>query len=187
MCPDLKVSIDGAMGNVTRAAIARIVEKGRVGDLVVSYCERRMRFMRSLKHWPTFKNGWTRRVMGKKTGAQPGQDNGVVDYALAMVYGADLQTRPHQIGSFPEEEMGGKALPADMATLKTVEGVGAVTASATGTLVVLGQVMDELSPLVDAPILGDSIKVIMAVLGCTSAALLVYSAIRNLSAKRQGV
>ncbi len=50
--------IDGVVGNETLSKIA-----GRdVLEIITRYCQMRLAFMRRLKHWPTFKRGWSRRV-----------------------------------------------------------------------------------------------------------------------------
>ena len=49
---------DGIIGDQTLAAIG-----GQdVSAVIDKYCDVRLAFMKRLKHWPTFKNGWTRRV-----------------------------------------------------------------------------------------------------------------------------
>ena len=55
---ELGVAVDGVIGNVTLAAVA----KADVYDLIDRLCARRMRFLKGLKHWSTFGKGWTRRV-----------------------------------------------------------------------------------------------------------------------------
>ena len=49
---------DGIIGNETLGAV-----RGRIiPQIIISYCDQRLAFMKRLKHWPAFKNGWTRRV-----------------------------------------------------------------------------------------------------------------------------
>jgi lysozyme family protein len=79
---ELGVKVDGVIGQITLAACAR----ADVFDLIVRLCERRMRFLRALKHWPTFGRGWTRRVMGQHEGAQD-DDTGVIDRAIGLAAG----------------------------------------------------------------------------------------------------
>ena len=55
---ELGVAVDGVIGNVTLAGVA----KADVYDLIDRLCARRMRFLKGLKHWRTFGKGWTRRV-----------------------------------------------------------------------------------------------------------------------------
>jgi len=54
----LKVAQDGVIGAQTLAALV-----GRdIKEIIDLYCDLRLAFMKRLKHWSTFKNGWTRRV-----------------------------------------------------------------------------------------------------------------------------
>lgn len=76
----LGVRVDGVMGTMTLGAI----RKAPVEKLIEDLCYRRMAFLEGLKHWNTFKKGWTRRVMGQWAGAQD-DDEGVIDRALMMV------------------------------------------------------------------------------------------------------
>ena len=54
----VNVRADGIVGNETLAAVG----SADAGHVINTYCDNRLAFMRSLKHWGTFKNGWTRRV-----------------------------------------------------------------------------------------------------------------------------
>jgi len=54
----LGVKVDGVIGNQTIGA-AREADPAAV---INAYCDRRLAFMRRLRHWSSFKNGWTRRV-----------------------------------------------------------------------------------------------------------------------------
>lgn len=67
------VAQDGVIGPKTLAAVAAYDP----AKLVERLCDRRMTFLRNLKHWSTFGRGWTSRVEGvrelaKKMAAQPG-------------------------------------------------------------------------------------------------------------------
>lgn len=57
---------DGVMGPATLAAVRA---KGDPVAIVSDVCQRRMAFLRGLKHWPTFRNGWTARVNAIKVKA----------------------------------------------------------------------------------------------------------------------
>lgn len=50
--------VDGVVGNET-ISMAR---EAATLDVIDGYCDARLAFMKRLKHWPTFKNGWSRRV-----------------------------------------------------------------------------------------------------------------------------
>jgi lysozyme family protein len=131
----LGVKVDGAIGEVTLAAI----ERADMADLIEDICERRMAFLKRLKTWKTFGRGWSRRVMGQHDGAQD-DDTGVIDRALAMRIG-DVVTTP--VASVPgravEEERTSpiqsgtiQAVAAQFATVGagTVAGVSALDGAA---------------------------------------------------------
>ncbi|ACL59174.1 glycoside hydrolase family 108 protein [Methylobacterium nodulans] len=59
------VADDGVIGAVTLAAVARTDQRW----LVTALCDSRLVFLRSLKSWPTFGKGWTKRVAGVRTEA----------------------------------------------------------------------------------------------------------------------
>jgi lysozyme family protein len=50
--------VDGVVGNETIAAARRADRSHTIN----AYCDMRLAFMKRLKHWGAFKNGWTRRV-----------------------------------------------------------------------------------------------------------------------------
>lgn len=74
---------DGQIGPQTLASLST----HDPADVIVALCERRLAFMKGLKHWPTFKNGWTTRVMGKQSGVQA-DDIGVIDRGVRLARGA---------------------------------------------------------------------------------------------------
>jgi len=75
----LGVSADGVIGAQTLAAL-----EGRdIEQVILAYGERRMAFMKRLKVWWKYKNGWTARVEGKKWGFQV-DDIGVVDRSVML-------------------------------------------------------------------------------------------------------
>lgn len=75
----LGVTVDGVMGVQTLSAI----KAHDAVDLILNLCRARMRFLRTLSHWPTFEDGWKKRVMGKEEGAQA-DDIGVIDRAVLL-------------------------------------------------------------------------------------------------------
>ncbi|MDX5592587.1 glycoside hydrolase family 108 protein [Pseudovibrio sp. SPO723] len=79
----LKVKEDGVFGPVTMTAVEHCLAMGNMPALIVSINEKRLAFMRSLRHWPRFKNGWTRRVMGDVMGSQR-DDIGVIDRSIML-------------------------------------------------------------------------------------------------------
>lgn len=50
--------VDGHIGLMTLAAVGKL----KASDAVNKLCDRRMRFLRALRTFPTFGKGWTRRV-----------------------------------------------------------------------------------------------------------------------------
>ena len=85
----LGVTQDGVIGVMTiDAALA-----ANPFAVIKGLCERRIAFMRRIRHpktnamlWDTFGKGWTRRVMGDKPGAQDG-DTGIIDRATRLARG----------------------------------------------------------------------------------------------------
>ena len=55
---EIGAAVDGVIGNETLGLAAR---RDPV-RLIDGYCARRLTFMKRLRHWPTFQNGWSRRV-----------------------------------------------------------------------------------------------------------------------------
>lgn len=76
------LKVDGWIGEKTLDAIG-MLDTQLLVELISDYCHRRWAFMKSLKHWKRFKNGWTTRVMGKHKGVQT-TDIGVIDRATRL-------------------------------------------------------------------------------------------------------
>jgi lysozyme family protein len=55
----LGVTADGQLGVMTMDKLGRIYDHD---ELIASIGEQRMKFLQALKHWKTYKNGWTKRV-----------------------------------------------------------------------------------------------------------------------------
>lgn len=85
----LGVQVDGIIGLHTLEA----VENANTLEVIKDLCERRMTFLRGLRHWKTFGDGWTRRVMGDLPGAQTG-DIGVIDRSWRMARGRNAIQAP---------------------------------------------------------------------------------------------
>jgi len=73
------IAVDGHMGLATLAAITEY----ETSVIIIMHCQRRLAFMKKLKVWWKYKNGWTRRVMGEDTGAQD-DDIGVIDRSVRL-------------------------------------------------------------------------------------------------------
>lgn len=140
----LGTAIDGIIGQSTLQA-ARAACVADIEGTIAAYCERRLRFMKSLKTWKTFGKGWQRRVMGARDGFQA-TDTGVIDYAIMM----SRQARPVAVAKLAAikpvpvgtrtGEVPGKASEGDQAVTRTPEGLGTAVAGAggVGTAVVSG-------------------------------------------------
>ncbi|MBI1495359.1 glycoside hydrolase family 108 protein [Halocynthiibacter styelae] len=55
---EIGATVDGVIGNETLGLASR----ADAAALIDRYCDRRLRFMKRLRHWPTFRNGWSARV-----------------------------------------------------------------------------------------------------------------------------
>lgn len=115
----LKISVDGQMGIQTLTAVN---ESPDLPALINQYLDNRLKFLKSLKTWSTFGNGWTNRIKRVRSGS------------LAMVVspGATPVPDPEVEVSEPAEPPVGQADPADTSFIKTPEGQAVVT-SAIGT------------------------------------------------------
>lgn len=128
-----KLNVDGVPGNATIAALCKAASHDEIG-FIEAYCQRRGKFLRSLKTFKTFGKGWMRRVFGDiAEGSQDG-DNGVVDYAVKMAredlsYPLKQADLPTAIGNKPEE-IAAKASEKQAGFVRTPEGIGAALAGA---------------------------------------------------------
>lgn len=123
-----KVTVDGHIGDRTIQA----VEAVSVSALADAVCDARLAFMRSLKIWPKYKNGWTRRVAE------------VREIAKAMAFGRSVALLPAQQAKAQGQ----------VAISKTAEGqaVGVATGSAalSGLSEALSTAASTIAPLADA-------------------------------------
>lgn len=91
-------------------------------DLIEALCNRRMAFLRSLKHWKTFGRGWTARVMGVKNGFQS-DDIGVIDRAMLLARGKIEEPVPLPVSTGSgKAEAPRRASMLDSTTLQAVGG-----------------------------------------------------------------
>lgn len=179
----LGVKQDGVIGEITLSKLRGVND---LTSLIDAYCVQRMKFLRGLKTFSTFGVGWTRRVMGDQPGAQRG-DHGVIDYAYEMATGGAELPLPVAIGIREGEVTGGKAEASDIKPMATSEGRTLAVAGAAGVggvAVAINQVIDQLTPLSESPVIGDTVKVVAAALGVVSAGMLLYSTLQSLRAKQ---
>lgn len=123
--------VDGVMGNITLGAI---MEREPV-ELIRLLCEARMRFLRSLRTWPTFGRGWTRRVMGEVTGAQD-DDIGVIDRATRLAHGASAIPAPAP-----------STIPVAKATEPSAPGGGTTATGLAGAVAAAGAALSSIGQL----------------------------------------
>lgn len=97
----LGVAQDGVIGVMTLDA----AQAANPFAVIKGLCERRLAFLRRLKHWPTFKTGWTRRVMGDRPGIQDA-DTGIIDRATLLARGA-----PHVPAPKIRDDGAGRSAP----------------------------------------------------------------------------
>lgn len=102
------VKDDGIIGMITLSALeSKSKTPADVEKLIAQYCANRMMFLRALDTFPTFGKGWTRRVIGYRSGAQI-DDTGVLDYATFMARRKEIVLMPPEIGAFPGETVPNK-------------------------------------------------------------------------------
>lgn len=181
----IKAKVDGQAGEETFRLVNALADADEA-KLILDYCNRRMRFLRGLKTFPTFGRGWTRRVIGDKDGAQEG-DNGVVDYATQIALD-DLQfpipkeQLPQAIGAKAGEEAG-KGQEADVAITRTKPGIGAIV-GATG---VTGQTVisaaQQVQPHIGDTWLGRAALVVFLLMMLAGGALLGYTFYQRMKEK----
>lgn len=127
------LKIDGIAGEDTATA-AKLCADTDEEAFINSYCDRRLRFMRTLKTWGEFGAGWTRRIDGDKPGVQEA-DKGVRDFAVLIArrdIGSPIPKKelPQPIGTKANEAVPAKAFGSQVSVLKTAQGAGAALAAA---------------------------------------------------------
>lgn len=175
------VDVDGQIGDLTLAAVREACSEGTgEEDLILDYCARRTRFLKSLKTYATFGRGWMRRVNGERDGFQI-NDHGVVDLAILMA--RDDLTYP--LPTVRQAE--GKAQEADIATTKDPIKVGTIIS----TIGVSGQTVisaaDQVKPHISEGIIGRAALVVFLALMVAGVALIAwtsYEKIRELKVSR---
>lgn len=124
------VAQDGIIGEITLAAVQQM----DAFTIIRKLCENRMAWLHRLKTFSTFGRGWTRRVMGGRTGAQDG-DTGVIDRAREMSLGnpTSAPTGPAS-GKADAKDEKLSATVLDALKDKTVLGQGAATLGGLGAI-----------------------------------------------------
>jgi lysozyme family protein len=146
--------VDGVLGQVTMTAI-RDWPGGDYDELIARICERRMAFLQALKTWPSFRNGWTRRVADVKKRGQAWAA-GKVGPAPTYIPNAGRKATARDAKAAPPRA------PGDLAT-----GVGAGSGGISATI---DQTRDSLAPLAGS---GGWIDTAIAALAITAGVLVI--------------
>lgn len=132
----IKAQIDGQVGTVTIAALEeQHADEDAAGDRIIdAMCDQRLAFMRSLKNWPSFKNGWTTRVREVRTIAK-GMNNHSNPVTLVAT----------QMGA----EETGKALASQTKVTETPEGATATKEISLGSGGIVAYVLSKFDTVTD--------------------------------------
>jgi len=129
----LGVAVDGRIGNETLEALQSADPKRIIGDM----CDERLAFLQQLRTWPTFGNGWGRRVRGVRT------------ISLNMVNKYPNKPRPKSVLVQPAAvapptvvAQSAKAVPPPRTIAQSPIGNGAAVAGAGGAAALVSQVWD---------------------------------------------
>lgn len=195
--------VDGLVGNSTIDATKTAMLHGS-DDLIASYCEKRLSFMKSLTTWKTFGTGWQRRVEGAHDGAQD-DDDGVVDLAIKMTKvtmplvvvqtpaqaaanpapeGQPVIIAPSPIGARTGEAGTAKALPAQVALIRTAQGAGAALAAAGVTGNTAIDAAKAVRGHMDGSILGQLALILFVLLMLSGVGLILYKFFHDRSEKK---
>jgi lysozyme family protein len=152
----LGVTADGQVGEATLAAL-----DGRApAALIDALCDRRLAMLRSLRTFPTFGAGWTRRVAEVRAAAK----------ALAGAVPPE-----------PARETGGaaRARPADTRLARTADGAGGLISGAGVLGAVVAEQADRLAPLAS---FAEPLKWLFAALVLAGVALTLRGALARIGA-----
>lgn len=127
---------DGVMGVKTVAKIEAFVKVHGILALLERYASRRWAFMQGLSNYPTFGDGWKKRVWGKSTGVQT-SDIGVVDRAAKLASGVPASKIP-----LPEVTVG-SAFPEKPTITAMLKDPATLTGAAGAAATVFGAIQDQ--------------------------------------------
>lgn len=171
------LKVDGICGDDTIAAVEKCADTDEEA-FIMSYCDRRMSFLRSLKTWGTFGKGWKRRVEGDFDEVREG-DKGVRDYAVLMARG-DLafpipkKALPAAIGTKAGEEAPAKGFGSQVSILKTAQGAGAALAGAGVTGQVVLQAAETTKEHIDGSLIGQIALIVFVLLMIGGVGLVLF-------------
>lgn len=166
----LGVKVDGIVGAGTLRALADADDDRLINDI----CDRRLRFLKSLKTWKTFGKGWRRRVEGVRAAA------------LAMTAGDGFSPAPEPLVADTPVAVAAavKAPEAQQAQLKTADGAGLSLAAAGAGGEKVRQFAESVQPHMglDTP-LGRLAFVVFTILMLGGGALVAYAHISRIREK----
>ena len=158
----LGCSVDGIIGPSTLRAVGAADDERLINDL----CDRRLRFLKSLRTWSTFGNGWGRRVAETR------------EAALSMVRGDEIELTSAPI-KLADLKIAPKAPEADQAQLKTADGAGLSATTAGGVGQTVMERAQELQPHIGDSVLGRAAIAFFVLLMATGLCLLAYAQIKR--------
>ena len=138
----LNVSADGIIGTKTLDALRKYLRRFNVDRVIRDYCDARVKFLKSLKNWPSFGRGWTIRVTGIDPQGKMKKTAGVIGNALSLAKGYTVM---------PPKSVDCVALasPAETKVLSTEEGKAASVAGAGALGVACTDAASQLAPFSD--------------------------------------
>ncbi len=162
----LGCKVDGIVGPAT----SRALEDADDVRLIEDICDRRLRFLKSLRTWKTFGRGWARRVDGVRASAL-----GMVEADVAALTAMPM---PEAV---PESAV--KAQESDQAQMKTTDGMGLSATTAGGVGQTVMERAQELQPHFADTVFGRALIAFFVLLMAVGLILLAYSQIRRIKEK----
>lgn len=159
---ELGVTADGVIGVGTLAAADAVAD---VAGLIDRLCDRRMRFLRSLRTFKTFGRGWTTRVEGVRSGAK------------AMAAGRRV------VPLASPKVTDGKAPESSVAVTRTKPGIGAILTSAGVSGQTAMSAADQVSPHINESLFGRLALVAFLLLMLGGVGMLAWSFHQRLKEK----
>lgn len=158
----LGVNADGVIGVGTLAA----ADRANVQDTINALCDRRLAFLRSLRTFGTFGNGWTKRVAGVRS-------------AAIQMAGAGLRA------PMPVAQPAGdaKALESNVAVTKTKPGIGAIIGAAGVSGQTVVATAQQVQPNINDSLFGRMALIAFVVLMLIGGGLLGWSFYQRLQEK----
>lgn len=162
----LGLAVDGIVGVRTLDAVRAADDETLINDI----CDRRLRFMKSLRTWKTFGKGWTARV-GRVRRA-----------ALELARGQDDAATPLALLSASASQ-GVKAPESNQAQLKTADGAGLASTTVGGLGQTAVERAQEIQPHFGDTVLGRAAIAVFVLLMVFGLGLLAYSQLKRVGEK----